>query len=99
MNKTKVLVMGLADVVHGEGTKKMSEAFKDFVVAVFPFVKGATTSENKQMLDAFEKEAKVGKIGFSPIEKHNPLATKAKKMQMPDDIRQRIQNSSRKVLK
>jgi hypothetical protein len=70
--------------------KATSEAFRKYVSSLLPFTQQQQAEADKKMLQVMQKESKKGMLLFKPEMMPSPLESRAKKMQMPDEIRQKI---------
>lgn len=87
--RNRILAQGLVDIGIDKDMKATGEAFKKFVSSLLPFTQKQQQDSDRKMVEAMHKEVKKGVILFKP-EMANPLSDRAKKMQMPDDIRKKI---------
>ncbi len=85
----------LAWTASVENGKSVTEAYKKYVDAAFPFAATSRSASDQQLVDAMRKEADKGPITFTPIEQPSPLQKTAARLRMPDEFRKKLQDNKR----
>lgn len=80
---------------NAENSKAISDAYKQFIDATFPFATKTKAQSDQQLVDMMKKEAAKGVIKFSPIQTPNPLMKTAAKLRLPDEFRQKLQERAK----
>lgn len=89
ISKMLVFVHGMQNQLVGDNKHTIS-AMQDYVGAVLPFAKNQKEESDGKMKEAMEKFVAQGPIQFVPQFQSNPLADRAKKMQLPDDFKEKL---------
>lgn len=91
-----MMAAGLAETSNAGGVQSsIPSRFKEYLEAVFPFVSSSRSESEKKMLDAMHKEVAKGPLKIEAVEL-NPFKQTVKKMQIPDEFRQRLEEKVRK---
>jgi hypothetical protein len=85
--KWRVVAQGAANGAEVGGT------FKDLIASIFPFMKDATRTSDKKLIEQMQKEVARGPITFTQINT-NPFKDKVKKMAMPDETMQKLRKAA-----
>lgn len=91
-----MMAAGLAETANAGGVQSsIPSRFKEYLEAVFPFVTTSRSENEKQMLETMKKEVSKGPLKIEAIEL-NPFKQTVKRMQIPDEFRQRLEEKVRK---
>ena len=78
---------------------KVEEAFNSYLKTLYPWFEVKADTSQKQMVDVMQKWTAQGPIKFNPVSSANPLRTRMKEFDVPDDFRKKLRAGSRKVLR
>src|SRR4051812_42377032 len=94
VNKIRAITVAMMEgtVASGGKVESSSEAYKAFVDSAFPFAAKTRSATDKQMVEVMKKETAKGPIQFNTVATPNPLQKAVKKMWMPDEFKQKLQN-------
>lgn len=93
MNRTKVLVTAMGDVIAGNNNNSM-KAFAAYFESLFPFTAKTRDDEELKLKEAMRREVDRGPLSFSPVTK-GPLQRAAAKYKLPDEFRQGLRKRAK----
>jgi uncharacterized protein YdbL (DUF1318 family) len=92
MNQTRTLVVA---AMQG----KVEEAFNGYLKALYPWFETQVDASKQKMVEAMQKWTSQGPITFSQVAAQNPLRSRMKEFQMPDEFRKKLRAGARKGLR
>jgi hypothetical protein len=94
LQRVRLLAQGLQEISENKESG-VSGVYKDYLSALLPYTKKVQEAKDKQMADAMKREVSKGVIVIKPPAFPNPLASRAKEMRMPDQMRQKLTRKSK----
>lgn len=95
----QVMAQGLADIASSQGAKtSIPERFREYMVAVLPYMEKEMTSKDDQMKEALKKMSEIGSIPFEPLT-NSPLGVAAKRLSRPDSFEKSMTQKAKQTRK
>lgn len=93
VNRMRVMTAGFTDVLVGKDNGLSREAFRIFYESMYPYAEKAKVIGDEEMKAFMKREVDKGILRLTPLET-NPLKDAAKRMQVPDEFKQKLQQKA-----